>query len=69
MVMPGCCLIGTATGFRTGACRALRAASFFAASASSMRFKRSSLFILNFSATAEPGSSKVAFVGAFVDLA
>lgn len=66
---PSVGLIGTMTGFRTGACRGLMAASFFAASTSSIRFIRSSFLILSFSATAEPGNSKFALVGAFVDFA
>ena len=72
IVMPGCSCwrTGMVTGLRiAGACRVLSAASFFAASASSMRFSRSSRLMRSFSATADPGSSKFAFVSALVDFA
>lgn len=52
-----------ARGFRTAAAKA----AFFAASASSMRFNRSSFWALRRAAVASPGSWKFAFVGALVD--
>lgn len=64
--------MGIVTGLRdtTGAGRGLcAAASFFAASASSMRLRRSSFLRRSFSAMTEPGSSNLGFVGAFVDFA
>lgn len=64
--------MGMVTGLRdtTGAGRGFcAAASFFAASASSMRLSRSSFLRRSFSAMAEPGSSNLGLVGAFVDFA